>query len=303
SFIYTPNAGYFGSDTFDYTLEDGQGGTDIGTVTLTVNEVVSNPDDTFIATAAAENFDGGAAGSDTVSYINSTAAVTVDLLNHTASGGFAAGDTFISIENLIGSNLAAAKDTLKGDNGSNTLHGLAGDDYLYGNDGADFMYGGDGADFMSGDGGADTMYGDAGNDTLKGRDGDDSMFGGAGSDYLEGGNGNDTLHGGDGADTLKGSAGTDTFVFHAMSEAGDTIIDFNLSSGESIDISDILSGVYDPLTDLLTDFVQIVDSGANSILSIDTTGTATSFVQLVTILNVTGLTDENAQVANGTLIV
>jgi hypothetical protein len=31
---YTPNCGYFGIDTFDYTISDGQGGTDTGTVTV-----------------------------------------------------------------------------------------------------------------------------------------------------------------------------------------------------------------------------------------------------------------------------
>lgn len=70
-----------------------------------------------------------------------------------------------------------------------------------------------------------------------------------------------------------------------------------------MDISDILSGIYDPLTEAITDFVQIVDSGLNSVLSIDITGTATNFVQVATILNVTGLTDEQALVNNGTLIV
>jgi hypothetical protein len=31
---YTPDCGYFGIDTFDYTISDGQGGTDTGTVTV-----------------------------------------------------------------------------------------------------------------------------------------------------------------------------------------------------------------------------------------------------------------------------
>ncbi len=299
-FTYTPNAGYYGSDTFDYTLLDNHSHSDTGTVSLTLNQV--SQDDTFFATLPAENFNGGA-GNDTVSYINSTGAVTIDLLLHTATGSFAAGDTFISIENLIGSNLVALKDTLKGDDGVNSLYGLAGDDTLFGNGGNDYLYGGDGVDTLSGDNGNDTLYGDAGNDTLKGRDGDDSLFGGEGNDYLEGGNNNDTLYGGGGADTLKGSAGVDTFVFQSMSDAGDTIQDFNRTAGEKIDISDILSGAYDPFTDAITDFVQILDNGLNSVLSIDITGTATNFVQVATILNVTGLTDEQALVNNGTLIV
>ena len=33
---YTPNAGFFGTDSFDYTVSDGNGGTDTGTVTIDV---------------------------------------------------------------------------------------------------------------------------------------------------------------------------------------------------------------------------------------------------------------------------
>jgi hypothetical protein len=40
SFTYTPAANYFGTDSFDYTLQDGNGGEDTGTVTLTLR-----PDD------------------------------------------------------------------------------------------------------------------------------------------------------------------------------------------------------------------------------------------------------------------
>lgn len=38
--IYTPNAGYTGSDSFTYTVSDGHGGTSTATVSITVNAVV-----------------------------------------------------------------------------------------------------------------------------------------------------------------------------------------------------------------------------------------------------------------------
>ncbi|MDZ5661737.1 ThuA domain-containing protein [Nocardioides sp. S-58] len=46
---YAPDDGFAGSDTFDYTVADGQGGTDTGTVTVTVTEAcdLETPDDTF----------------------------------------------------------------------------------------------------------------------------------------------------------------------------------------------------------------------------------------------------------------
>ena len=50
SFTYTPDANYNGPDSFDYTVSDGQGGTDTATVTITVTAVNDAPvagDDTY----------------------------------------------------------------------------------------------------------------------------------------------------------------------------------------------------------------------------------------------------------------
>jgi hypothetical protein len=41
---YTPDANYFGSDSFTYTISDGNDGTDTATVNVTVNNVNDNPD-------------------------------------------------------------------------------------------------------------------------------------------------------------------------------------------------------------------------------------------------------------------
>lgn len=53
----------------------------------------------------------------------------------------------------------------------------------------------------------------------------------------------------------------------------------------------------------ITDFVQITTSGSHSILSIDADGGANSFVQIASIIGVTGLTDEAALVSSGNLVV
>jgi Ca2+-binding RTX toxin-like protein len=42
-FVYTPDANFNGSDSFEYTLEDGNGGTDTATVTLTIASVNDAP--------------------------------------------------------------------------------------------------------------------------------------------------------------------------------------------------------------------------------------------------------------------
>src|SRR5262249_41154214 len=60
-------------------------------------------DDHLVATAATEIINGHD-GTDEISYLNSTSGVTVRLWYGTGSGGFAEGDTLISIEKVQGSN-------------------------------------------------------------------------------------------------------------------------------------------------------------------------------------------------------
>ncbi|MUZ62733.1 hypothetical protein GOZ98_08225 [Agrobacterium vitis] len=98
--------------------------------------------DTIRGGSGGDTIDGGD-GSDTASYSDSTAAVTINLLTKTISGGYAADDVLTSIENVEGS---AYADTLTGDTGANVLSGGAGDDVLDGSTGNDGLYGGEGSD-------------------------------------------------------------------------------------------------------------------------------------------------------------
>ena len=66
-------------------------------------------------------------------------------------------------------------------------------------------------------------------------------------------------------------------------------------------IADVLSG-YDPLADAIAAFVQITDNGTDSTLSIDVNGGADNFVQIATLQNVTGLTDEDFLETNVNMI-
>jgi hypothetical protein len=52
---YTPNADYFGSDSFTYTISDGNGGSDTATVGVTVNNVNDNPIATNDSASMAED--------------------------------------------------------------------------------------------------------------------------------------------------------------------------------------------------------------------------------------------------------
>jgi hypothetical protein len=52
---YTPNANFFGSDSFTYTIDDGNGGTDTATVSVTVTNVNDVPDAVNDSTTIAED--------------------------------------------------------------------------------------------------------------------------------------------------------------------------------------------------------------------------------------------------------
>ena len=221
-------------------------------------------DDVLEGGDGADTLDGGA-GSDTASYAGSGAGVRVDLGNGVVSGGHAVGDTFNSIENVIGS---AHDDELRGDNNANALWGragddklvgLSGDDRLYGEAGADRLFGSAGDDVLEGGAGADMLHGEGGNDSVSYRSSnagvrvdlgggtvsgghaegdslrsienvigsahDDELQGATGDNWLVGGGGDDTLEGGGGADTLDGGAGADSFVYNAASASTTTNAD------------------------------------------------------------------------------
>ena len=186
--------------------------------------------------------------------------------------------------------------------GTSTITGTAAGDTINGTVAKDIIYGGDGNDTLRGSLNDDVLYGEDGNDKLYGDAGDDKLYGGDGSDYLYGNTGADVLYGGGGVDMLYGQDGADTFAFDADAfTASDNIQDFDLSEGDVLDVSDILSG-YDPLTDAITDFVQITESGSNSYLNVDADGGADNFVQIAYLYNTTGLTDEEALETSGDLI-
>jgi serralysin len=144
--------------------------------------------DTLIGGIGADALTGGN-GIDSASYQYSATAVTVNLSNAALNTGEAQGDTYNSIENLIGS--TSANSILTGNTSNNSLFSYAGNDVLSGEDGNDYLTSGDGNDLLNGGIGHDTLIGGAGNDTLNGDDGNDSLTGGAGADMLNGGNGID----------------------------------------------------------------------------------------------------------------
>jgi Ca2+-binding RTX toxin-like protein len=96
----------------------------------------------------------GGAGSDTASYAGALKGVTASLAKPSANVGDARGDTYSSVENLLGSSFA---DTLAGNGRANGLAGGSGNDKLFGNDGDDRLNGGYGNDTLTGGAKNDTF--------------------------------------------------------------------------------------------------------------------------------------------------
>ncbi len=118
-----------------------------------------NGNDILYGGAGADLLDGGAGTRDRVIYSDSTAGLRVDLLSPAANTGIAAGDIFVGIEDLYGSNYS---DSLLGNSGANVIWGANGSDVIYGRDGSDTIYGGNGNDVLFGGAGADRLDGGAG---------------------------------------------------------------------------------------------------------------------------------------------
>ena len=113
-----------------------------------------------------------------------------------------------------------------------------------------------------------------------------------------------TISGGDGLDTLYGSSETDIFVFESTSAFNDddVIVNFNANEDDQIDISDLLTG-FNPATDNISEFLQLTNSGSDTLIQVDTNGATGGFnyVTIGIIEDITGM-DEVALYANGNII-
>ncbi len=96
------------------------------------------------------------------------------------------------------------------------------------------------------------------------------------NDILKGGAGDDVLIGGGGDDRLWGNSGADTFKFGSIHDGIDTIEDFKSHQGDKIDIADVLTEEFDPVQDILSQFVEIERSGKrDAVLKVDADGAGT----------------------------
>ena len=193
--------------------------------------IASRYDDIIVAAQTATRVDGGE-GIDTVDYAADTLGFTLDLQSGSVvpaagSGSLIVGDSFVGVENVIGS--ASASNTITGNDAANALTGGEARDTLAGGRGDDRLDGGDDADEL--EGGADH----------------DTLLGGAGNDLLSGGTGNDLLDGGTGAQD------TASYAY----AAGNVIVDLTLAGAQTVADQD---------RDTLSSIENLVGSNGNDVL-------------------------------------
>jgi Ca2+-binding RTX toxin-like protein len=131
---------------------------------------------------------------------------------------------------------------------------------------------------------ATTLTGTASNDTLTGTSGDDLLQGLGGNDILTGG------------------GGADHFAYSSIGDGLDSIVDFTRGvDGDALDISDVLVGNFVAGWQNPANFVQLVESGGNTTVSVNLDGAGNDFVPLATLQGVTGAV-LNDMLAQGNLI-
>ncbi|WP_342362183.1 matrixin family metalloprotease [Terrarubrum flagellatum] len=179
--------------------------------------------------AGGDTLDGGA-GLDTAAYDNPGAggALVVDLANPGANNGDAYGDTYISIENVVGA--PNWQNVIRGDSGGNELGGGSDNDQFEGRGGGDTFWGSLGVDtvwyanptsggalvvdFLNPSANTQDAAGDFFNsienirgaakwqNVLRGDNGNNELYGGSDNDHFEGRGGGDFFSGGLGVDTV-----------------------------------------------------------------------------------------------------
>ena len=174
----------------------------------------------------------GGAGLDTADYSGSATGIVIDMMDGSAGSGDADGDTFSSIEFVIGS---FHDDTIRGDLTDNIIIGGRGADIIDGRGGFDT------ADYNGGDEGVTVdletgmgTAGEAAGDTLTGIE---ALIGSAYIDDLSGDAGDNWFDGGFHDDLLAGRAGSDSYLF-GYDSGNDTVFE----SGPATDVDRIIMG-------------------------------------------------------------
>ncbi len=258
AFIYTPDSEFFGTDSFAYRVEDGNGGTDTATVTITVAENLA-----VVATNSSGNDVINGDGTTVVRYDqNVTARIFANLRD-----GLIGGDSSVgldSVSNIFEIRGSSFNDILFGSNAApnavsafmllgtfESFEGMAGNDLVFaqgGLDRANYAHSPSGVSvdlsnaiaFDDGFGGRDTLFGVEG---VQGTNFADTLIGDAADNFFQPGRGADAIDGRGGIDLLLYdgvSGGVDidlnagTFL-HANGDVGTVVGIENVEAGAGAD--------------------------------------------------------------------
>ncbi|MFB2892382.1 beta strand repeat-containing protein [Aerosakkonemataceae cyanobacterium BLCC-F50] len=215
-FSYTPALNFNGTDSFNYTISDGKGGTATATVGITVTPV----NDPAVITGI------------------STGVVTEDATPNTVTGTLTATDvdspaTFVAQTNTNGI-YGSFTITSSGDWIYSLDNSRAATDALVGGQTVSDVFTAATADGTTKAiaitiNGSDDPTSDPNSNVILGTNGNDNLVGTSNDDEIQGLAGNDTLNGGLGADMLIGGTGNDTYIVDAEDEIEE-------NPGEGIDL-------------------------------------------------------------------
>jgi Ca2+-binding RTX toxin-like protein len=238
---YSANAGFEGTDSFTYTISDGDL-TDTATVTVDVTAPDSEP----VKLTQRGQFEDAATGTGEVEVDLGTEGVRIAAVNRNSLLGQEIGIDALPAYTVIeeGATADFGGSTVKANYWSLEMNRATrnGDPLSETALETTLEFGSVAYNVMSisGTEADDRLLGRGMDDHFLGLGGDDRLYSGNGSDILDGGAGNDRLKGGKGDDDITGGAGADQFIYnegHGM----DTIRD--ATAEDQFDLYDLDAGV------------------------------------------------------------
>ncbi|WP_323013454.1 VCBS domain-containing protein, partial [Devosia sp.] len=233
-------------ESFTVTVSDGNGGTAVRVVTITVQGHNDAPSFGVDITAGFSEDDAISVDLLDGSFDPEGDDLTVHLLSHDAPSGAnlqVDGNGVLTLDNSAFQYLSdgdTVSITVTYTNASGAEHSATRTATITINGANEVIVATEDDDTITGTNLADTITGSAGDDVINARNGDDIVFAGEGDDIVNGGSGDDVLHGEGGDDTLNGGSGNDVLY----GGAGNDIL--NGGSGDDILVGgagrDVLTG-------------------------------------------------------------